>query len=311
MRPYRLGLGLGLLLMAYQAPVWAWSDFVHELVCDMAYQRLSAQGRYLVQRLNNDENRAQGYDSFGVSCQWADEVRHSTHKSTYDYHFINVPRGDEYSPVRDCAAHDCVSQAVRRYALYLADEHRGMDQRAAALRFLGHFVGDIHQPLHVGYKEDRGGNDIHVFWRESEKNTRLHAVWDGAIAYDMGLADADTARRLNAQITEQEQSQWSSLNIDDWAADSFVLARDAVYVEIDGEAVGNEMRLGEAYYQRARPIVQEQIKKAAVRLAILIDKAAAGELNWQMMTDLPPAIAEDVEDVEERPVDDEHQSSGQ
>ena len=85
---------------------------------------------------------------------------------------------------RDCANYDCVQLAVVRYASYLATDPGSSEsmkvRRANALKFVGHFVGDLHQPLHTGYAYDRGGNGTAAqFFDEDPSN--LHGIWDYAI----------------------------------------------------------------------------------------------------------------------------------
>lgn len=272
---------LMVLISCWCAPLWAWSEFVHESICEQAYQRLSKPAKQLVLSLSQGENAAESYPGFAKSCVWADQVRHESHRATYEYHFINVPRGEQYVPQRDCAAHDCVTQAVQRYAIYLSDPKRRPQQRAEALRFLGHFVGDLHQPLHVGYKEDRGGNDIHVFWQQEEKTDRLHGLWDGRIPRDLGLAEVSAWQELLNDVSAEQVTRWSNLNLDYWAKESFELARDQVYQDTQGHVLVGGERLDEAYFNRAGDITRKRLQQAVIRLAYIIEQAANAPLTGQ------------------------------
>lgn len=252
----------------------AWSDFVHRQICDQAYERLSPKAKQMVLSLTKGEHQIESDNSFGAACIWPDEVRRTTHKATYEYHFINVPQDEELDFARDCAAYDCVNQAVKRYAIYLTQQRRRPEQRAEALRFLGHFVGDLHQPLHVGNKEDRGGNDIHIFWLKADESERLHGLWDGTIPREMGMLDPNVLAQWMGELTESQVASWSEIDIDAWARESFTIARESVYRSPDGKELMNSDRLNDAYYQQAKQIVKRRIQQSVVRLSAMLEKAA-------------------------------------
>jgi len=259
-----------------------WSFAGHSIVCEIAFQRLTDPGRALVFATRAYDPDPSG--TFFESCSWADQSRYADHRATYEYHFMNVvvPGADEMVMERDCANYDCVQLAVVRYTNYLAMDPGGSGsmrvRRANALKFVGHFVGDLHQPVHVGYAHDRGANDIYVDFYD-EKNQRLHAVWDFHIPNRMGYYDDPiaTARRLNDEITAAEAAAWANFDVVAWSRESYEVVKDLVYdIPEDG-------RLGDDYYDRAVPIVEQRFKQAGVRLAHLINNAAAGTLDFPSM----------------------------
>ena len=130
-----------------------------------------------------------GQVSFPESCLWPDDVKYSNQKGTYEQHFINVPdHALTVDLLRDCPALNCIATGIQKALTYLsrpAGSSREKARRAAALRFLGHFVGDLHQPLHVGNASDWGGNKITVSWEGKETN--LHALWDYGMLESMGI----------------------------------------------------------------------------------------------------------------------------
>jgi len=282
MNPYKdmptshLFLVYGVLALVLAAPDWtlAWSPSGHEIVCEIAWQKLTAEGKNLVKEVRSHDT--DGTATFAESCVWPDEAKKSTHKGTYEYHFVNVPRGESRIVLeRDCPAYDCVPVAIHRYGEYLQQKPSGgreKRRRANALRFLGHFVGDIHQPLHAGYREDYGGNLIKVKW--FGKDAKLHAVWDGEIA-ERGDVDSTTAaRELAAQITPAQTAEWQNADVLGWAQESFRLAKNGAYeIPADG-------KLGEVYFEKSLPVVRQQFQKAGVRLAFLINSAAEGTLRF-------------------------------
>lgn len=259
----------------------AWSLEGHDIVCEIAFQRLSDAARDMVFEIRAHD--PQPSETFFRSCGWPDAARYEDHKATYEYHFMNVvvPDADEMVMQRDCANYDCVQLAIVRYARYTSMDPNGSEsqqiRRANALKFLGHFVGDLHQPLHVGYAHDRGGNDIFVdFFDEADQP--LHAVWDFHIPDRMGYYDdaAATARRLADEITEQEAAAWENFDVVAWSRESYEVVKELVY------DLPPDRRLGDDYFDRAAPIIERRFKQAGVRLAFLLDHAAAGTL------DVPP-----------------------
>ena len=129
----------------------AWGRDGHEIVCDLAFRQLTPAGKNFLTKVRDDKR------AFYKTCLWADQVRHTDFKGTYNYHFLNVAKDEDVLDFpRDCAARDCVTIAIQRYATIVATEpqsSRDEANRAAALRFLAHFVADLHQPLHVSTRK--------------------------------------------------------------------------------------------------------------------------------------------------------------
>ncbi|HEX9698484.1 MAG TPA: S1/P1 nuclease [Acidobacteriota bacterium] len=259
-----------------------WAAASHQIVCEIAFRRLTDAGRELVATVMADD--PEPAPAFYESCVWADSSRYGGHQSTYEYHFMNVvvAGADQIVMERDCAAFDCVQVAVARYARYLAADPAGngalRERRAAALKFLGHFVGDLHQPLHVGYAYDRGGNDTRVRFFDDPEMRSLHSVWDFYIPDRMGLhADAlASAERLDGEISAADAAAWGTFDIVGWSRESYEMVKGLVYdFPIDS-------RIGDDYFDGAVPVVERRLQQAGVRLALLINHIAAGTLE------LPP-----------------------
>jgi hypothetical protein len=140
------------------------------------------------------------------------------------------------------------------------------------LRFLIHLIGDIHQPLHCADDHDRGGNDVRV--RLGAAETNLHAVWDSAIVATLGDDPAVVAAHLEARITRGEAGTWSRGGPAQWANESFAIAKRAIYGPLHGGQGGAEpIQLPDDYALRERPLVAEQLEKAGVRLAFVLNGA--------------------------------------
>ena len=152
------------------------------------------------------------------------------------------------------------------YTEVLKNRSASDEDKLVALKFVGHFVGDIHQPLHAGYKEDKGGNDLRVNFLG--KKTNLHSVWDSGIIMRTGERWLDYAHALRKAVTAGERAEWPKLKRpEEWAAESHNAVRN-VYAGVQTSGA-----IGEAYLQTQRPIVEEQLRKAGIRLGMLLNDA--------------------------------------
>jgi hypothetical protein len=141
-----------------------------------------------------------------------------------------------------------------------------------ALKFLLHLVGDLHQPLHVGDDHDQGGNQtlVSTGTRAPEK---LHLYWD----FDTVAAGRPEAiaRRLSAQISAAQAARWSKGSVDDWAKDSYDIARRFAYGALPARDRSGVHRLDEPYQVASARLAELQLSKAGVRLAVLLNRALA------------------------------------
>src|SRR5690606_1101408 len=139
--------------------------------------------------------------------------------------------------------------------------------RRVALGFLVHLVADLHQPLHVGYEEDRGGNDIRVRWEGGDSN--LHRVWDSQLLDASGLSWPALARRLaqrSQALDARERGAIAEAAPEDWLTEGLRLRRE-VY-----DPASDRGNLGTAYVRRFGPVAEEQLMKAGLRLAAVLNE---------------------------------------
>lgn len=199
---------------------------------------------------------------------WPDRIRDQPEwLHTKPWHFINVEIGEwvELAAKRD---DDNVLAALARFERELRDARLPTRQRALALRFVIHFVVDIHQPLHVGLREDHGGNTIDV--RMGHRASNLHAVWDAEVLRRPdGPAPVDWARQLE-DPPPGVLARWQRATPLDWARESLAL-RGQVYA-FPRPAQGPAL-LDAAYLDRARDIVDQRLLQAGIRLARRLDEA--------------------------------------
>ncbi len=256
-----------LLLVASIGNALAWGDEGHRIVAEIAEQYLepaAARHVYDLLAIENAQTLAQ------VST-WADQIP-PQRGYTAPWHFVDVPIHPPpgtpagYDAARDCPHDDCVVAAIDRFAAVLRDKGAAPRKRLEALKFVVHLVGDIHQPLHCADNGDHGGNDVRVFFLGRPMS--LHAVWDiGLLAPAVRGDERAYALRLVRSIAPGDLPRWGRGSSADWATESYKIARAKIYGEMQYEA-----RTLELFWEsELLPVVNEQLEKAGVRLAALLN----------------------------------------
>lgn len=164
-------LGLcGLLLFLLAGPALAWAPEGHQVAAAIALRELTPVARARVAALLGGEAM------MVLDSSWADEIR-DQRPETASWHYVDIEIGSPgYDPRRDCADGNCLVVQIERDRRILSDPHASRAAKVEALRFLIHFVADLHQPLHASDRHDRGGNDEVVRWHGKRAN--MHQIWD-------------------------------------------------------------------------------------------------------------------------------------
>jgi len=245
----------------YSLPAYAWGENGHRIVAMIAEQNIDPATATQIHLILGE----------GVSlsdvANYADAVRDQFPK-TYNYHFIDIPKNkNDYKPSRDCKMNpqkgDCVLAALPRYRDTILSSSSTPSQKAFALKFIIHLVGDMHQPLHCSDNNDIGGNAVKVTWFGDQST--LHKVWDTRIIGRAQLSDKDFVQGLIDGSTPQEMNAMRDGKMIEWALESHQLARDFAY------AIPTNHKLSANYYQRNWPIVDKQLLRAGMRLARVLD----------------------------------------
>jgi hypothetical protein len=284
----RIFMLASLMVLCTLAPATAiaWGQLAHRSICAIALMQLDTSERAEIDRLASRFRAPDGrqYRYFTSGCTFADAARakardgDSRFKSFTDFnrwHFLNVPRSTHTVLARHCRE-DCVVHGINRHFREFANHDLAQTRRATAMLMLSHWIGDIHQPMHVSFEDDRGGNRIKVAPGGLYRDTNLHAVWDnGVMEKAMGERDWwDFAQQLNASITDAERREWTASTPLQWAQESYDIAVDPLsgYCKMGTGGTGclgdtSERHLDTGYQQRVEPIVLEQIRRAGTRLA--------------------------------------------
>lgn len=159
-------------LVITHLPVFAWGTQAHQVIAGLAMAQLTPQARHQVESLLAFES---GATLMSVST-WADETRNP---ATAPWHYVNFPRDScTYEMSRDCPDGKCVIGAIDAQTAILKSNATD-EKRLNALKYLVHLVGDVHQPLHAGYLDDKGGNTYQL--QVLRRVTNLHALWDSGL----------------------------------------------------------------------------------------------------------------------------------
>ena len=259
--------GIILLCFAFLITLASWGAKGHRAIASIAEKHLNANVKAVVSSYLNGE-------SIMDAATWADEIRDDQqYRNTGAWHFLNLPLGltraqfSEYVLKQD---KDNTYTAILKAEANLRDNALSAPQKAEALKFLIHLVGDAHQPMHVSREEDKGGNTIQL--RYEGKGTNLHSLWDGKLIDHEGLNNAEMIKQYDLATTEQIK-KWQSDSPMQWLWESYQLS-SALYKDVKpGQTIDEE------YYKKSIPILHQRISQAGIRLA--------GELN-RLLKDQSP-----------------------
>ncbi len=242
----------------------AWGPEGHEVVALIAQQHLTPEASKAADALLALEPEAGA--TLASVASWADRIRD---KNTAAWHYVNLPRDADchYLAARDCPGGDCVVGALEAQVTRLAS-NAAPAERLEALKWVVHLVGDLHQPLHVGFADDRGGNTYQL--QAFDKGTNLHAVWDSGLLREIEPSAALLAARLGAADLATRSSTPTptpSLGFAPatWAQQSCRIASRADFYP--------PRDLPAAYAQTFNPVVQQQLRDAGLRLAATLNTA--------------------------------------
>lgn len=292
---FLLAVVLGLVLVS--APVArSWSTEGHMLTCQIAQDLLEPAAADAVKNLLPEEA---GGD-LSALCVWPDQVRHwYKYKWSSPLHFIDTPdQACSFVYSRDC--HDpsgakdmCVAGAIANFTSQLMHYKHGSADRkynlTEALLFLSHFMGDVHQPMHVGFTSDQGGNSVNLRWFKHKSN--LHHVWDREIILtalaehygkDMDAFRKDLEHNISKGAWSDDISSWGDCQDllscpTKYATESISLACKWGYSSVhDGDTLSDD------YFASRLPIVARRIAQGGVRLAMILNRVF-GESNRDVL----------------------------
>ncbi len=280
------------LLLASPAPAHAWGDEGHQIIATVADALLKPDVRRTVHvLLATDEDPLSDHD-IASEATWADHLRNAdpdgARRRTRQWHFVDI---ELRAPSLETAcfrrpalattvvasmgpAQDCVVDKIDQFAAELAWQATADDERLVALKFLLHFVGDVHQPLHASDDEDRGGNEKRVSAQGYRANN-LHHYWDTEFVRALGVDPGEVAANLLTHMSQADVNRWAAGTPADWARETFQVGRRDAYGLLPPPNRRGVYRLDERYVATAIADTRQQLAKAGVRLAALLNRTLA------------------------------------
>jgi hypothetical protein len=250
------------LLLLISGQAWAWGPEGHEIVAHIAADNLTPSAHLRISQLLGGDAPA----LMVLESNWADEIR-ADRPQTAAWHYVNIPIGSKgYDPRRDCAKDNCVVAQIGRDIAVLRDPRAPQAARLEAFRFLIHFVADLHQPLHAADRRDKGGNGFVVM--EGRRRSNLHRVWDQDVVEALGPDPALVAGGIEAGLSPQDRQRLMGGTPADWANESFQVAAREIYARLP---TNGPVRLPRDYTSREKAVVRQQLLRAGLRLAAVLN----------------------------------------
>jgi hypothetical protein len=239
----------------------SWGVTGHRTIGKIAEGHLTAQAKAAVHELIGDTTLAE------IST-WPDEVRSQpAYRNTGPWHYINLPLGLSFADFETKVkgmTQENVYSALQQQEQVLGSTASTRTQKVEALKYIVHFVGDLHQPMHVSREEDKGGNSIQLNY--DGNGTNLHALWDSKLIDHQGLTYEQMAEQYD-HATPAQIKQWQSDPLIQWIWESYQ-ASSKLYAEVDAM---KSRSIDDSYYTAHIGIVQDRIEKAGIRLAGMLN----------------------------------------
>lgn len=274
-----------LVLFVFSANrVHAWGNTAHKIICEIAFKELNPQARAEVERLIGLDPE---FSTFSDSCTWPSYPRRRSKE-----HYVNLRRSMVRLTNDPCPTADkCVVTAIESDFKILTDAAVSDAGKLRALKFLGHWVGDVHQPLHVSFGDDRGGN---LIWGTGPCVRELHGVWDDCILETkLGTDVGSIATKLRRAVTPADRSQWNNLDVKTWANESFNIATSEAVeycikkkgacwyapdrLKLDRAGEIKVVVVDNAYMEQHLPVIRKRLMQAGIRLGYMLNLALGGQ----------------------------------
>ena len=233
-----------------------WGKTGHRLVAKLAQQYLTTKAQKEIDILLD------GASLVSIST-YGDEIKSNPkYKALRPWHYINLPLDESYANAKKNPKGDVV-MAIKKCIAKVKDQNEPKNERAFYLKLLVHFIGDLHQPMHVGRKEDRGGNSIRLQW--FGKTSNLHSLWDSHLIDSHGMNATQLLgdlEELSPKLIKEIQNQ----SLEQWVNESQALAK-IIY-----ENTPSNSKLGEEYQSRYLPLLKIQLQRGGLRLAAQLNE---------------------------------------
>jgi len=283
----------------------------HQVICQLAFDNLtpntqrkvnamlsglSNKQKKLINRYNHSNTKAE--ITFAKSCTWADAIKKDKKYNKFkSWHYLNVNRNETEVTEQTCTK-NCVTAAIKFHHKVLSEQPTNSSkawEKLQALMFLGHWLGDIHQPMHINFASDLGGNRTKVTMLNPQakggkyvKCNNMHWLWDECLLYPTTTSSnhdhsnkglfTSLYDKLNKQWPIANVNQWQSDTVDTWATESLEISRSnsVLYCEINNQNKCQPIKrkiinLPSSYQSEHQPILEKRMLQASVRLAHILE----------------------------------------
>jgi len=231
-----------------------WGQIGHYVSGEIAEKHLNDLAKARVNNILGDR-------SIAISTVWMDDIRSDDSYDFDTWHYVTIPDGEEYDPDIQEESGDII-WALETLIEELKTGDLTEEEESEKLKLVIHMIGDIHQPLHVGTGEDRGGNDVRLQWFWEDSN--LHRVWDSEMIESFQLSYTELAKELDT-ATHDQIEDWQDDSVREWAYESMEF-RDQVY------DLPDDMRLSYEYRYYNKEIIYKRLLQAGIRMAGVLNE---------------------------------------
>ncbi|MGY0408213.1 MAG: S1/P1 nuclease [Polaribacter sp.] len=255
----KLKLVLLLSFFLFSKPVaektFFWGQNGHRATAKIAENHLTRRAKRKIDKLLKGQ-------SLAFVSTFADEIKSDKkYKKYYSWHYVNMDLDKTYETSKKNPKGDVVT-GIKKCIAVLKDKNSSEQDKVFYLKLLVHFVGDLHQPLHIGQREDKGGNTIQVQW--FGKGTNLHAVWDTEMIEEWNMSYLELADN-EKKLSKEQIKAIEKGTIEDWVNEVHQLTKE-VY---KSAKAGENLRYKYSYNHFGE--VREQLQKGGIRLAKILN----------------------------------------
>jgi nuclease S1 len=259
------------IIAAAAGPVQAWGRLGHRVIAGLADKRLTPAAKAAIAGL------LEPGETLADASLWADQHRRELPK-TAPWHYVDVPLDEpRYHSIfaGDVPERGYVVDKIHDFKVIVNDSSRSVPERRIALRFLVHFIEDLHMPMHVGDNNDKGGNRTQV--RFFDQGTNMHSLWDSGMIERVGATEAFWLADLAPLDTPEAREAAMHGTVENWATESLLAARQAYRVPETGKRIKSGQKLSDAYLKASLPTLRTRLYLASARLAGVLNETFAAK----------------------------------
>lgn len=245
-----------LIFTVLQVNAYDWGKTGHRTTGEIAEKYLTKKAKEALNELLNGE-------SLALISTYADEIKSDTlYRSYGPWHYVNIPFDKTYDTHPKNERGDII-KGIESCIAIIKNPNSTEVERIFNVKLLVHLIGDLHQPLHTGLQEDKGGNDFQVRWFKD--GTNLHSVWDTKMIENYNMSYTELANTM-PKLTKAQVKSIKKGTVLDWMEESRSITKDIYKTTSKGD------KLGYRYMYTNFNTVRDQLQKGGIRLAAVLNE---------------------------------------